>query len=45
MKQSPPNGIAERHVREIRRQTRKKYLSEKKIRIVISGLRGENSIA
>jgi transposase len=45
MKQTPPNGIAEQHVREIRRQTRKKYSSEKKIWIVISGLRGELSAA
>ncbi len=45
MKQTPPNGTAEQYVREIRRQTRKKYSSEEKIRIVISGLRGEHSIA
>ena len=45
MKQTPPNGTAEQHVRDIRRQTRKKYASEEKIRIVISGLRGEHSIA
>ena len=32
-------------VREIRRKTRKKYSAEEKIRIVIEGLRGENSIA
>jgi transposase len=35
----------EKKVREIRRQTRKKYLSEEKIRIILEGLRGENSIA
>jgi transposase len=48
MKQTPGNGstlTAEQHVREIRRQTRKKYSSEEKIRIVLSGLRGEHSIA
>ncbi|MFN7190658.1 MAG: IS3 family transposase [Rhodospirillales bacterium] len=45
MKQTPPNGTAEQHVREIRRKTRKQYSSEEKIRIVISGLRGEHSIA
>jgi transposase len=45
IKQSPPNGTAEQHVREIRRKTRKQYSSEEKIRIVISGLRGEHSIA
>ncbi len=45
MKPTPPNGTAEQHVREIRRKTRKQYSSEEKIRIVISGLRGEHSIA
>jgi transposase len=32
-------------VREIRRKTRKKYSAEEKIRIVLEGLRGENTIA
>ena len=41
MKQTPPNGTAEQQVREIRRQTQKKYSAEEKIRIVIFGLRGE----
>jgi len=36
---------AEEVVREIRRQTRKKYSAEEKIRIVLEGLRGEDSIA
>jgi transposase len=45
VKQTPPNGTAEQHVREIRRQTRKQYSSEEKVRIVLSGLRGEHSIA
>jgi transposase len=36
---------AESKVKEIRRNTRKKYSSEEKIRIVIEGLRGEISIA
>ena len=36
---------AERTVRDIRRRTRKQYSAEKKIRIVLSGLRGEDSIA
>jgi transposase len=31
-------------VRDIRRQTRKKYSAEEKIRIVLEGLRGEESI-
>jgi transposase len=36
---------AEKAVRDIRRKTRKQYSSEEKIRIVVSGLRGEESIA
>ena len=36
---------AERTVRDIRRKTRKQYSAEEKIRIVLSGLRGEDSIA
>ena len=36
---------AESTVRTIRRQTRKKYSAEDKIRIVIEGLRGEFTIA
>ena len=36
---------AERTVRDIRRKTRKQYSAEEKIRIVVSGLRGEDSIA
>ena len=32
-------------VREIKRQTRRKFTSEEKIRIVLEGLRGEDSIA
>ena len=32
-------------VREIRRNTRRKFSSEEKIRIVLEGLRGEDSIA
>jgi len=36
---------AEQTVRDIRRRTRKKYSSEEKIRIVLEGLRGEESIA
>ena len=32
-------------VREIRRKTRKKYSAEEKIRIVLEGMRGEESIA
>ena len=36
---------AEQVVRNIRRRTRKQYSAEEKIRIVLSGLRGEDSIA
>jgi len=36
---------AERTVRDIRRKTRKQYSAEEKIRIVLEGLRGEESIA
>ena len=36
---------AERVVRDIRRATRKQYSAEDKIRIVLEGLRGEESIA
>jgi hypothetical protein len=39
-----PNG-PESVVREIKRKTRRKYSSEEKIRIVLEGLRGEESIA
>lgn len=41
----PPNGTAEPHVHEISDKTRKQYSSEEKIWIVISGFRGEHSIA
>ena len=34
-----------KRVKEIRRKTRRKFSSEEKIRIVLDGLRGENSIA
>jgi transposase len=36
---------AEATVRDIRRRTRKQYAAEEKIRIVVAGLRGEDSIA
>ena len=36
---------AEKAVREIRRATRRQYSAEEKIRIVLEGLRGEDSIA
>jgi len=36
---------SEKSVRDIRRATRKQYSAEEKIRIVLDGLRGEESIA
>ena len=36
---------ADRVVKDIKRQTRRRYSAEEKIRIVLTGLRGEDSIA
>ena len=36
---------ADRVVKDIKRQTRRRYSAEEKIRIVLAGLRGEDSIA
>ena len=36
---------ADRVVKDIRRQTRRRFSSEEKIRIVLAGLRGDDSIA
>jgi transposase len=36
---------AEKTIRDIRRATRRHHSAEEKIRIVLQGLRGENSIA
>lgn len=41
----PKRTNPESVVREIKRKTRRKYSSEEKIRIVLEGLRGEESIA
>ena len=38
-------GSAEKTVREIRRKTRRRFSAEEKIRIVLEGIRGEESIA
>jgi len=38
-------GSAEATIRDIKRKTRRKYSAEEKIRIVIEGLRGEQTIA
>lgn len=39
------NRSVEKTVRDIRRATRRQYSAEEKIRIVLEGLRGEESIA
>lgn len=44
-KAGPRKQSAERVVKEIRRVTRRQFSAEEKIRIVLSGLRGEDSIA
>jgi len=44
-KSGPPKETSERVVKDIRRATRKRYSAEKKIKIVLDGLRGEDSIA
>ena len=44
-KQEAKPGSAEMTVRNIRRATRRRHSSEEKIRIVLEGLRGEDSIA
>ena len=47
MRQKPEtrNEPAEKVVKDIRRRTRKHHSAEEKIRIVLEGLRGEDSIA
>ena len=40
-----PKGSSEKTVRDIKRRTRRKYSAEEKIRIILDGLRGEDSIA
>jgi transposase len=42
---SPVKAPAERVVKDIRRPTRRHFLAEDKIRIVLEGLRGDDSIA
>jgi transposase len=44
-KHEEKSAAAEQAVREIRRRTRRQFNAEDKIRIVIAGLRGEDSIA
>jgi transposase len=44
-KSGPAKEPAEQVVKQIRRATRRQFSAEEKIRIVLSGLRGEDSIA
>ena len=44
-KHSKSKASAERVVKDIRRKTRRQFSAEEKIRIVLDGLRGEESIA
>jgi transposase len=44
-KSGPTKAPAERVVRDIRRATRRHFAAEDKIRIVLEGLRGEDSVA
>ena len=44
-KSAQSNGLVEKAVRDIRRKTRRRHSMEEKIRIVLEGLRGEESIA
>ena len=44
-KSVPVKAPAEEVLKDIRRQTRRHYSAEDKIRIVLEGLRGEESIA
>jgi transposase-like protein len=44
-KSGPGKAPAEQILKEIRRQTRRQYSAEEKIRIVLEGLRGEENIS
>ncbi len=44
-KSGPGKAPAEQVLKDIRRQTRRQYSAEEKIRIVLEGLRREESIA
>ncbi len=44
-KSGPEKAPAEKVVKDIRRATRRQFSAEEKIRIVLQGLRGEDSIA
>ncbi len=45
LKKLPAKAPAEAVLKDIRRQTRRHFSAEDKIRIVLDGLRGEDSIA
>ncbi len=45
MKSGKQNTTAEKVVKDIRRKTRRQHSAEEKIRVVLEGLRGEDSIA
>ena len=45
LRKSPMKAPAEQVVKDIRRQTRRHFSAEDKIRIVLDGLRGDDSIA
>lgn len=45
MKSGKHKATADRVVKDIRRKTRRQHSAEEKIRIVLEGLRGEDSIA
>ena len=45
LKPGTRKSYAEKVVKDIRRATRKQYSAEEKIRIVLDGLKGEDSIA
>ena len=44
-KSGPDKAPAEQVMKDIRRQTRRQYSAEEKIRIVLEGLRGEENIS
>ncbi len=44
-KRAAGTGGGEKTIRDIRRATRRQYSAEEKIRIVLEGLRGEDSVA
>jgi transposase len=45
MEEKNKNQSATQVVKEIKRQTRRKFTAEEKIKIVLEGMRGEDTIA